>query len=141
MFKKMAIKGKEFDGPSGPSVNLIGSGTIIEGDISTTGDIRIDGSLKGGIKVKGKLVLGISGTIEGDIDCQNGDISGSIKGKVVVSELLSLKESAKVNGDIFTNKIAIEPGAIFTGACNMGGVIKDIKGERTEKDNYSEKTA
>lgn len=134
----MTIKNKEFEGTS---VNLMGAGTIIEGDISTTGDIRIDGSLKGGIKVKGKLVLGTSGSIEGDINCQNADISGTIKGKVIVSELLSLKASAKVIGDIFTNKISIEPGATFTGACNMGGVIKDIKGDRTEQDQFAEKTA
>jgi cytoskeletal protein CcmA (bactofilin family) len=139
MFKKMAVKNREIEGPS---VNLIGSGTVIEGDVSTTGDIRIDGLLKGGIKVKGKLVVGASGSIEGDVDCLNGDISGSIKGKVVVSELLSLKATAKVTGDIFTSKIAIEPGATFTGACNMGGVIKDIKGERTEQNKFAaEKTA
>lgn len=134
----MAIKTKEFEGPS---VNLIGAGTIIEGDITATGDIRIDGLLKGNIALKGKLVVGTSGAIEGNVDCQNGDISGTIKGKITVSELLSLKVSAKLNGDIYTNKIAIEPGASFTGSCNMGGVIKDIKGDRSEKDKLSEKTA
>ena len=138
MFKKMTTKVKEFEGPS---VNLIGAGTVIEGDITTSGDIRIDGILKGGIKVKGKLVVGSSGSIEGDVVCLNGDVSGVIKGKIAVSELLSLKISAKVTGDIFTNKIAIEPGATFSGSCNMGGVIKDIKGERTEQNHRSEKTA
>ena len=138
MFKKMAIKNREFEGPS---VNLIGTETVIEGDISSTGDIRIDGTLKGRVKVNGKLVIGTSGSIEGDVDCQNGDISGSIKGKVVVSELLVLKASAKVIGDIFTSKLAIEPGATFTGACNMGGVIKDIKVEQSSKGQFAEKTA
>lgn len=134
----MTVKTKEVEAPS---VNLIGSGTIIEGDVTTTGDIRIDGLLKGGIKVKGKLVVGASGAIDGDVDCLNGDISGAVKGKVIVSELLSLKSTAKVTGDIFTSRIAIEPGATFTGACNMGGVIKDIKGERTEQNTFAEKTA
>lgn len=124
-----------------PSVNLIGAGTIIEGDITTNGDIRIDGSLTGSINVKGKLVVGISGSIEGEIICQNADISGTIKGKIGVSELLSLKASSKLSGEIITNKIAIEPGAAFSGSCSMGGVIKDIKGATTEKPQSAEKTA
>jgi len=124
-----------------PSVNLIGAGTIIEGDVTTNGDIRIDGTLKGVITVKGKLVVGVSGSIDGETICQNADISGSVKGKITVSELLSLKASAKLTGDITTNKIAIEPGAVFSGSCSMGGVIKDIKGERTDKQKIAEKTA
>ncbi|MCX6295071.1 MAG: polymer-forming cytoskeletal protein [Bacteroidetes bacterium] len=123
------------------SVNLIGLGTTIEGDITTNGDMRIDGSLTGSINVKGKLVIGASGFVEGEIICQNADVSGTIKGKIGVSELLSLKASAKLSGDIITNKIAIEPGAAFSGSCSMGGVIKDIKGGTAEKQQLAEKTA
>ncbi len=126
----------------GQSVNIIGAGTTIEGDITTNGDMRIDGSLTGSINVKGKLVIGVSGMVEGEIICQNADISGTIKGKIGVAELLALKASSKLSGDIITNKIAIEPGATFSGTCSMGGVIKDIKGERTEQTTQlSEKTA
>ncbi len=109
------------------SINLIGNGTVIEGDIKANGDIRIDGTLTGSVSTKGKLVVGPSGKIEGEVNCQNADISGNINGKVVVAELLSLKATAKVNGDITTGKLAIEPGALFTGGCSMNtGVVKDI---------------
>lgn len=124
-----------------PSVNLIGAGTSIEGDITTNGDMRIDGFLQGTINVKGKLVVGPAGTVEGEIICQNADISGTIKGKIGVAELLSLKSSSKLSGDIITNKISIEPGAAFTGSCSMGGVIKDIKDGTAEKAQLAEKTA
>lgn len=137
MFDKMA-KNNIADNQS---VNLIGLGTTIEGDITTNGDMRIDGSLTGSINVKGKLVIGASGFVEGEIICQNADVSGTIKGKIGVSELLSLKASAKLSGDIITNKIAIEPGAAFSGSCSMGGVIKDIKGGTAEKQQLAEKTA
>lgn len=117
-----------------PSLNLIGAGTIIEGDITTNRDMRIDGALTGSINVKGKLVVGASGSIDGDIVCQNADISGTIKGKINVAELLTLKSSAKLTCDINTNKFAIEPGALFSGACSMGGgVIKETKVEETGK--------
>lgn len=113
--------------PETGSVNIIGPGTIITGDINTNGDVRVDGILNGKLVVKGRLVLGNTGSIDGEVSCQNADISGGIKGKITVSELLSLKNSARINGDIITNKLAIEPGANFTGSCSMGGIVKEIK--------------
>ncbi len=111
---------------TGSSVNLIGPGTVIKGDIDTNGDIRIDGSIEGTLKVKGKLVVGNTGKIIGDIQCQNAEVFGEILGQIGVSELLSLKVTAKMNGDIVTNKLSIEPGAVFSGTCKMGAVIKGI---------------
>ena len=120
-------------------VNIIGQGTSILGDINSNGDIRIDGTLKGSIKTEGKVVLGKEGVVEGDVMCQNADISGIIKAKITVSNLLSLKETAKLNGDIVTNKLSIEPGAEFTGSCSMGAVIREIK--NAEQAAEKEKTA
>jgi len=137
----MFNKGMAKNNVETPSVNIIGAGTFIEGDITTNGDMRIDGSLTGTINVKGKLVVGPSGMVEGEIICQNADISGVIKGKIGVAELLSLKSSSKLTGDIITNKIAIEPGAAFSGSCSMGGVVKDIKSGTAEKAQLAEKTA
>ena len=109
-------------------------------DINSNGDIRIDGTLKGSIKTEGKVVLGKEGVVEGDVVCQNADISGTIKAKITVSNLLSLKkETAKLNGDIVTNKLSIEPGAEFTGSCSMGAVIREIK--NAEQATEKEKTA
>lgn len=110
----------------GASINLIGNGTSIIGNITSNGDMRIDGTLKGNISISGKLVVGSSGTIEGNVMCQNADVSGIINGKVTVTELLSLKATSKLLGDIVTGKITIEPNAIFTGTCNMGPAIKNI---------------
>jgi len=103
-----------------PSVNIIGNGTDIKGNIKSNGDLRIDGFIKGTIQATGKVVVGSTGRVEGEIICQNADISGDVKAHIKVSELLSLKANAVVSGDILTNKLAIEPGAVFTGACKMG---------------------
>jgi cytoskeletal protein CcmA (bactofilin family) len=121
------------------TVNTIGSGTIITGDIQSKGDIRIDGTLRGSVKTSGKVVLGKEGVVEGDVICNSADISGNLKAKITVSQLLSLKSSAKLNGDIVTNKLSIEPGASFTGSCSMGAVIKDIKD--AGKNDQKEKSA
>ena len=122
-----------------PAINMIGSGTIITGDIQSKGDIRVDGTLKGSINTEGKVVLGANGTIEGDVICQDADISGTINAKITVSKLLSLKATARLNGDIVTSKLSIEPGATFTGSCSMGAVIKDIK--HVEKPEKKERSA
>ena len=118
-----SIKTKEMT----ESVNTIGAGTIITGDVQSKGDIRIDGTLKGSVSTEGKVVLGKEGIIEGDVVCKNADVSGILKAKITVSQLLSLKSTAKLNGDIITNKLSVEPGAAFSGSCSMGAVIKDIK--------------
>lgn len=108
------------------SVNLIGNGTTIIGDITSGGDVRIDGLLKGNIVISGKFVLGASGIVEGNITSVNADLSGEVKGTVSISEVLSLKSTAKIAGDIVTSKLIIEPGALFTGTCNMGARVKNM---------------
>tara|TARA_B100001939_G_scaffold309092_1_gene290183 strand:+ start:631 stop:1080 length:450 start_codon:yes stop_codon:yes gene_type:complete len=107
-------------------LNRIVEGTVIEGQINSESNIRIDGFLKGTINTKGRLVLGPEGKIEGDITCTNADIEGTLDGTINVKELLTLKSSAKLQGDISTNKLSIEPGAVFSGSCSMGGVLKNM---------------
>ena len=109
------------------AINIIRKGTEIKGEIKCVGDIRIDGTLSGKIYSDGKIVVGQTGVIEGEISCNNADISGSINANITVKELLLLKSSANIIGDIKTGKLSVEPGANFTGACNMGGVVKGIK--------------
>ena len=100
--------------------NIIAQGTTIKGDIESNGDFRIEGSIKGTIKVKGKVVIGESGDVEGQVFCQSADISGRAKIKMEVTELTSLRANCNFSGDIITKKISIEPGAIFSGTCQMG---------------------
>lgn len=120
------------------SINLIGNGTNIIGDIKSNGDVRIDGVLTGNISINGKLVVGSTGKIEGNIICQNADISGEIKGKINVSELLILKASAKLVGDIITGKISIEPSATFTGTCSMGAMVKNLSNANKAREAIAE---
>jgi cytoskeletal protein CcmA (bactofilin family) len=100
-------------------INLIAKGTKITGDILSDGDIRIDGELAGNIETKGRVVIGASGRIIGDIRCKSCEIAGNQQGKVYISEQLSLKASSTITGDIVTGKLSIEPGAFFAGTCSM----------------------
>ncbi|MBS1951931.1 MAG: hypothetical protein OJF59_001364 [Cytophagales bacterium] len=108
------------------SSNVIGKGTVLEGNIETFGNIRIEGRVHGHIKSKSKIALGNGSQVEGNITAQNADIEGEVKGKIEISELLVLKATAIVYGDINTGKLVVEPGAMFNGSCKMG-IVKDIK--------------
>jgi cytoskeletal protein CcmA (bactofilin family) len=109
------------------SNNSIGKGTVLEGNIETSGNIRIDGRIMGNIKSKAKIVLGGSSLVDGNVTAQNADIEGTVKGKVEIADLLVLKATATVHGDISTGKLVVEPGAVFNGTCKMGAAVKDIK--------------
>ena len=109
-------------------INRLVEGAVVNGDILTEGNIRVDGNIHGNISVKGKLVLGLNGRVEGDIRCLNADIEGSIVGNITVDGLLTLKDTANVEGTITTHKIGILEGAQFTGNCVMNpNASKPIK--------------
>ncbi|MCI1751812.1 MAG: polymer-forming cytoskeletal protein [Flavobacteriales bacterium] len=112
-------------------INSIMEGTSIEGEVRSDSNIRIDGKVKGTINVRGRLIVGISGIVEGDVTCQSSDIEGTVNGKITCQDLLSLKATAKLNGDIHTKKLSIEPGAVFGGNCNMGGGMEPKAPEPT----------
>lgn len=114
----MIRKMKNVNGDN-PTRNIISNGTKIQGDIESDGDFRIEGIVSGNVKAKGKIVIGASGKVEGQMQCQSADISGEAKVKLEVSELTVLRATSQFTGDIVTKKISIEPGAIFSGTCQM----------------------
>ncbi len=126
---------RNFDNQPDLAINRIVEGTTMNGDVISESNIRIDGKFNGTINTKGRLVVGPSGVVEGTIQCQNSEIEGLVKGKIAVQQLLSLKASAKIEGDIYTDKLSIESGATFTGACNMGAKVKDINLDNKEEKN------
>ena len=113
-------------------LNRIVEGTVIEGEIKCDSNIRIDGVIKGTITTKGRVVIGPSGKIEGDVVCRNADIEGQLNGKISVNELLSLKATAKINGQVTTGKLSVEPGAVINATVDMGGIVKDIANVKEE---------
>jgi len=128
----------KFNETDNTTINLISNGTEITGDIKSNGDIRIDGSLTGNLSTKGKVVIGPTGKVNGEVYCKNSEVSGTVEGKISVGQLLNLKASSKIVGEIITFKLSIEPGAKFSGNCKMsesedngGGSIS--KGKESEK--------
>jgi cytoskeletal protein CcmA (bactofilin family) len=104
-------------------LNIIGQGTRINGDLISNGDFRVDGAIEGGVKVGQRLVIGSTGKILGNIEADSATVAGHIKGNLTVKNVLELKPSAKIDGDIITNKMVIEAGAQFNGRCTMNVAV------------------
>ncbi|NMH28365.1 bactofilin family protein [Flavobacterium silvaticum] len=99
--------------------NRLVEGTVVQGNISTAADFRLDGTLTGDLKCGGKLVIGPTAMIRGDIVCRNADVEGKVFGKIEVFELLSLKAKSSIHGEVICAKLSVEPGADFSASCEM----------------------
>jgi cytoskeletal protein CcmA (bactofilin family) len=104
--------------------NTIAKNTSLVGDIDSDGDFRVDGKIDGTIKTTGRVVIGKDGIVTGTIDCANADIEGTFSGKLIVDQILSLKETAVISGDVVLGKLSVEPGAAFNATCTMKGAVK-----------------
>ena len=113
------------------ALNALAKGTVVEGSIRCDNDLRIDGTIKGKLTCQAKVIIGPTGSVEGEIRCQNAVIEGRFKGNLQVAELLNVRETAEVDGEIVTNKLLVQSGARFNVTCKMesgaaNGVAKNL---------------
>jgi cytoskeletal protein CcmA (bactofilin family) len=99
--------------------NRIVEGTRIKGNIYSVADFRLDGELTGNFQCEGKIVIGPAGIVIGDIVCKSADIEGRYSGKIQIAELLNVKATATIYGDVTVGKLSVEPGADFSATCTM----------------------
>jgi cytoskeletal protein CcmA (bactofilin family) len=124
MFGKKEIASNSF---SMQAINNIGNGTVIDGNIKTDGDIRIDGKINGNIHTTGRLVLGATCQVVGDVICLDGSIDGFVRGNIQVKEILKISKTANIDGNIQTGKLIVEEGAIIQAKISMAGGQKQIQ--------------
>ena len=106
--------------------NRIVEGTVIKGDIISQADFRLDGELIGNFQSTGKLVIGPTGSVVGDVICNNADIEGKFNGTIQVAEVLNVKAKASIHGEVTVGKLAVEPGADFSASCIMKPNLKKL---------------
>lgn len=99
------------------SISRISAGTVIKGEIVSPNDIRIDGTFEGKVQSKGRVVIGETAVISGDIVCADVDLWGKVEGNIFVKDTLALKEGCVVNGNLHVRKLSVELGATFNGNC------------------------
>lgn len=108
------------------SLNALVKDTVIEGTVTSESDIRVDGTIKGKLICNAKVIIGPTGFVDGEIQCKNAVLEGKFQGRLEVSELLNIRESANVSGDVHTNKLIVQSGAAFNVNCTMGTTTKHI---------------
>ena len=118
---------------SGKSQNRISQGTVVTGDIVSNGGFRIDGTVNGTLKTAAKVVIGKEGKLEGTLECNNADVEGIVSGKLIVDGILTLKSTAKINGEVVTQKLTVDPGASFNATCKMESGVKSIESGKKGK--------
>ncbi|MBR9861257.1 polymer-forming cytoskeletal protein [bacterium] len=123
------------------ALNVIGEGTTIKGDLISNGDLRIDGEVIGSIKTKAKCVLGNSCKVTGNVEAKNCDISGKVEGDVRVSDILLIKSTGIINGDLKTSKLVVESGGEFNGSCTMGSAVSMNQKQGDEEKSHARATA
>lgn len=101
------------------SISRISAGTVIKGEILSPGDLRIDGTFDGKVQSKGRVVVGETAEIKGDIICENIDLWGKVVGNIYVKDTLALKEGCVVEGNLHIKKLSVELGSTFNGNCKM----------------------
>lgn len=119
----------------GANQNRINEGTSIKGDIVSKGFFRIDGQIEGNVTTPSKVVLGKNGVITGTLNCENADIEGTFEGNLNVEKLLTLRSTARIEGDVVVGKLSVEPGAVFNATCSMAASGKDKTTGKNAKSN------
>jgi len=100
---------------------VISSGMKVEGKVSSSGSIRLDGTVQGDIDCQGNVTIGEQGKVYGKVDGLSITIGGKVEGEIKAKEKLILESKANLKGDIFTKILVVESGARFDGKSNMGG--------------------
>jgi cytoskeletal protein CcmA (bactofilin family) len=106
----------------GNSATLISEGTVLQGDVNSENDLRIDGTIQGNVISSAKVVIGPTGRVEGNIHGKQADVTGKVIGNIAVQEILQLRGQCNVQGNLNAATLQIDPTAIFNGQCQMGGV-------------------
>ncbi len=117
--------------PTQDQVNLVGKGTVFEGTVRAENDVRASGKVVGTLQVEGKAMIAESGSVEGEIVATSADIAGRVQGEIQIEERLVLKSTARIDGNIETDRLVVEEGAQFTGECKMGTPIS-VNGEPSD---------
>ncbi|MCK9342650.1 MAG: polymer-forming cytoskeletal protein [Massilibacteroides sp.] len=114
--------------------NLLSEETVLKGNVVTQNDFRLDGTVEGDIKCGGRLVIGPKGFVKGTLEGVKIEVLGKIEGNIKASEILTLKASSSVTGDIYSAVLEIEPQANFDGKCHMNQKksMSTVKGDSKE---------
>ena len=109
---------------------FVGSGTVVTGEANFKALMRVDGHLSGRVSSStGTLIVGANGKVDANIEVAVATIHGTVNGDIIATQRLELGRAAKLNGNIQTASLVIEPGALFEGTCKMIKMVTAAQGK------------
>ena len=114
------LKSTSYDGTRSEEATVISRGVKIEGKLSCSGNIRLDGEVQGDISSQGIVIIGENGGVNGQINADSVTIGGKVTGTIRAKDKVVLEAKANLKGDIITKTLMVEAGAIFNGSSKMG---------------------
>ena len=127
------MKNTPFEDGKSEEITIISNGVKLEGKITTSGNIRVDGEIQGDIVSQSNVTVGENGQVNGKINASVIMIGGKVSGSVSAKEKLVLESKANLKGDIFTKILVVEAGAKFDGNSKMGDSIDTRETKVTSK--------
>ena len=123
------LKSTSFEGTRSEEATVISRGVKIEGKLSCSGSIRLDGEVQGDISSQSTVIVGENGKVNGQINADSITIGGKVTGTVRAKEKIVLEAKANLKGDVITKILSVEAGAVFNGNSKMGesGNVSETK--------------
>ena len=109
---------------------ILGGGANLQGDLVIKGGARVDGRVKGTLRVEGHLVVGKTGVVDGEVRAHSALVAGSVKGKLLVQERAEFEAGARFHGDLECKRLVVHDGVIFDGTCTMTGKKSEEQGKK-----------
>ncbi len=100
--------------------SIIGQDAVFEGTLQAKETTRVDGLIKGDVKIDTVLVLGLTGKIVGNVRAATIMIGGTVEGDLIASDKITISATGKVTGNLHTKKLVVDENAVFFGQCFMG---------------------
>lgn len=104
---------------------ILASETFLKGTLRFDSTLQIDGRFEGEIHSKGRLLIGESATVRASIDVGSAVIGGAVHGDIKAADSIELLATARVFGDVVTERLIMADGAVFEGELDMGGAARD----------------
>ena len=133
------LKSSSYDNQKSDETTIISHGVKIEGKVSSSGNIRVEGEIQGDITSQGKVIVGENGKVNGQISGEDITIGGKVSGTVRAKEKLILDSKGNLKGDIFTKILIVEAGASFDGKSKMGDTGSTWESKDTNKPDDTSK--
>lgn len=134
MFMKKNTNNARSSSHAAGSISTVAEGTTVNGDIESDSDMRIDGNIVGNVYCKAKVVLGPTAIVQGDLHAENVDVFGTVNGNITTKDLSCLKQNSTINGNLVTQRLQIEPNAVFNGQCKMTSDQEVLKTSKTTEE-------